>query len=110
LGKHQENSRETMRLSVQQQTTIRSIAADIVGSDAKVWLFGSRADDAQRGGDVDIYVEVERRLLNRVALAIRLAARLERGLSGLPVDVVIKDAASAGQPIHEIAKRTGVRL
>ncbi|AYH45339.1 nucleotidyltransferase domain-containing protein [Azoarcus sp. DN11] len=34
------------------------IASDIVasqyGKDARIWLFGSRADDGQRGGDVDL--------------------------------------------------------
>ena len=99
-----------MRLTDQQQKVIRTIAADVIGPGAQLWLFGSRADDAQKGGDVDLYVEVDHPLPDRVELAVRLAARVERGLSGLPVDVVLKDTLCAAQPVHDLAKRTGVRL
>ena len=99
-----------MRLSAEKQNVSRTIVVDIVGPDARLWLFGSRADDAQKGGDVDLYVEVDHPLPDRVELAVRLAARVERGLSGLPVDVLLKDTLCAAQPVHDLAKRTGVRL
>lgn len=99
-----------MRLSDEQLSAIRESTADVVGGEARLWLFGSRADDNRRGGDIDLYVEVDRALADRLGAAIRLAARLERRFDGLPVDVVIKDMSSAPQPIHDIAKRTGVRL
>ena len=54
-----------MRLTDQQQKVIRTIAADVIGPGAKLWLFGSRADDAQKGGDVDLYVEVNHLLPDR---------------------------------------------
>ena len=99
-----------MRLSEQQVIDIRELARELLGADARLWLFGSRADDRQKGGDVDLYVEVDRVLTNPVADAVRLAARLERRFGGLPVDVVLRDRAASPQPIHDIAKRTGVRL
>jgi len=99
-----------MRLTTEQQHTIRELTADLIGEDAHVWLFGSRADDRSKGGDIDLLVEVDRVLNDRVILASRLAARLERRFHGLPVDVVLKDRATTSQPIHEIAKRTGVPL
>lgn len=99
-----------MRLTEQQLHTIREVAAELLGADARLWLFGSRVDDRQKGGDIDLYVEVERVLENPVAAAVRLAARLERRFEGLPVDVVLHDLGTAPQPIHDIAKRTGVRL
>lgn len=99
-----------MRLTEQQLLAIRETAAELLGADARLWLFGSRADDLQKGGDVDLYVEVDRVLTNPVADAVRLAARLERRFEGLPVDVVLRDPQTAPQPIHDIARRTGVRL
>lgn len=99
-----------MRLTQDQLNTIRQTAADLIGADARIWLFGSRADDQLKGGDIDLLVEVDRTIDNRVLLATRLAARLEREFQGLPVDVVLRDQASPPSTIHDIAKRTGVPL
>lgn len=99
-----------MRLTTEQLKTIRETATELIGMDARIWLFGSRADDLQKGGDIDLLVEVDRIVADRVLMASRLAAKLERSFQGLPVDVVLRDPATMAQPIHEIAKRTGVRL
>lgn len=99
-----------MRLTTEQQHAIRELTTDLIGADAQIWLFGSRADDQRRGGDIDLLVEVDRTLSDRVLLAARLAARLERRFQGLPVDVVLKDQATTSQQIHDIAKRTGIPL
>lgn len=49
-----------MRLTAGQQKIIKSAVAHIVGADSRVWLFGSRADDTWRGGDIDLLVETPR--------------------------------------------------
>ena len=46
-----------MRLTEEQAAIIRRTVREILGDDARVWLFGSRMDDDKRGGDVDLYVE-----------------------------------------------------
>ena len=46
-----------MRLTTSQIETIRQAARQNFGAGASVWLFGSRVDDARRGGDVDLYIE-----------------------------------------------------
>lgn len=50
-----------MRLTAAQIETIRQVARQNFEADASVWLFGSRADDFKRSGDVDLYVESSRR-------------------------------------------------
>ncbi len=42
-----------MRLAQDQVHAIKSVAQRVLGGDARVILFGSRTDDAQRGGDID---------------------------------------------------------
>jgi len=46
-----------MRLSAAQIEAIKQETAHFFGAQAEVWLFGSRVDDTQRGGDVDLYVK-----------------------------------------------------
>jgi len=47
-----------MRITPQERQVIREEAAQAFGEDAKVFLFGSRTDDAKRGGDIDLFIEV----------------------------------------------------
>ena len=42
-----------MRLTTQQIAAIILTTRSIAGQHAKVWLYGSRLDDARRGGDID---------------------------------------------------------
>ncbi len=51
-----------MRLNNEQIAVIVEAVADLGGSDAEVFLFGSRVDDEARGGDVDLLIETEARL------------------------------------------------
>jgi len=44
-----------MRLSIDEQKTIHS-SVKVCDKDAKVYLFGSRADDKKQGGDIDILI------------------------------------------------------
>lgn len=92
-----------MRISADQARRASDLIAEQFGAEARVWLFGSRADDKQRGGDVDLYVEspaadMLRRLRCRAALT---------DLFDLKVDLVV---GCGDKPIHRIAKTTGVRL
>ena len=100
----------TMRLSPQHQSVIRQAAHELVGDEAHVLLFGSRTDDAQRGGDVDVLVQSPEVLPSRLELELRLGARLERALGGRKVDVLLVDPSTPLQPVHRIALSQGVPL
>ena len=45
-----------MRLTTDQIQAIRDAASSTFGDKAAVWLFGSRVDDAKKGGDIDVLV------------------------------------------------------
>lgn len=47
-----------MRLSPDEVRAIKIAAGEAFGPDAVVRLFGSRVDDGQRGGDIDLLIEV----------------------------------------------------
>jgi len=99
-----------VRLTPDQIALIRSIVADLAGSDAGVRLFGSRLDDAARGGDVDLLVEVPQPVDTPAPLAARIAGRISRAMQGRKVDVVLLAPNLMRLPIHEEALRTGVKL
>ena len=46
-----------MRLTEAQRQSIKSVVTRVIGEASRVWLFGSRVNDAKRGGDIDLYVE-----------------------------------------------------
>lgn len=90
-----------MRLSPREVAIVRQVlhAAD---PDGRAYLFGSRADDSKRGGDIDIYFESSKTIDLKTALAVeyRLAS-----LCRTKVDLTIKNPGQAEQPIHGIARK-----
>lgn len=91
-----------MRISEESaRKAVEAISAEY--GDAAVWLFGSRADDQQRGGDVDIFVETDAHdALSRIKCKAALT-----DIFDLKVDLIV---GTGDQPIHRIAKASGVRL
>lgn len=79
------------------------------GEDAEVWLFGSRADDTKRGGDIDLYIETdfERNIVRHRSDLLR---RLEHIYGDRKIDVAIRPRSRAPHPLHAIARQQGVRL
>ena len=57
-----------MRLTPSQIDVIKRTAIEFLGPDARITLFGSRVHDQQKGGDVDLYVEVPQpHLIQKIA-------------------------------------------
>jgi len=99
-----------VRLSPQTQTIIRDTAREIFGPQVTTLVFGSRVDDAARGGDIDLIVQLEQPVPQRERKALQLVARLQRRLGMQPIDVLVVDPQTEILPVHEEAFRTGVRL
>jgi predicted nucleotidyltransferase len=99
-----------MRLTPAQIDTIKSTAQAVLGVDVQVTLFGSRVHDDQKGGDVDLMVEVQQAIPEPALMAARLASRVSRSMHGRKVDVLLRAPNLLEQPIHSIAMQEGVRL
>lgn len=99
-----------MRLTRKQIARLKSLAAREAGPGARLLLFGSRLDDAARGGDVDLLLQLPQAVAEPAPLAARLSARASRVLGGRHVDVVLSAPNLRHLPIHETALRTGVEL
>lgn len=92
-----------MRISAEVAQQAVNLITTQFGDDARIWLFGSRADDHKRGGDVDIFVESA---FKDVMAKLRCKSALT-DLFDLKVDLIV---GLGDKPIHRIAKTTGVRL
>ena len=99
-----------MRITQRQHTAIVEATREIFGEESTVRLFGSRADDNRRGGDIDVHVKIHGvdhfyQEKSRI-LSARICAKLG---DVLPIDVVVQDDATADALIHREGMR-GVLL
>ena len=99
-----------MRLSPEQAQIIRQTAQRVLGNQARVSVFGSRADDGSKGGDIDLFFETTDALDNRAKTICRLSGALTLALGDRKIDIILKDANTPQAPIFDIAKRTGIEL
>ncbi|MBW8073009.1 MAG: nucleotidyltransferase domain-containing protein [Ferrovum sp.] len=96
-----------MRLNTNQIAFIRKTVASILGTSARIYVFGSRLQDDARGGDLDLLLESETKLsfLQRA----RIKSTLESHL-GIPVDVVSMQQGASRTAFQAIAHMQGVLL
>ena len=100
-----------MRLSAEQIKAIKQETEHFFGAQAEVWLFGSRVDDAQRGGDIDLYVLPGTSDADQLAMArFSFLARLKQRIGDQKIDLVLQRVGDEDLPIHVQAKQQGVRL
>lgn len=99
-----------MRLTEHQKINIKRLAKEEFGQAVIVMVFGSRAHDAGKGGDLDLLVVTDDPLMNPALQAARFGSRVERLMNGRKVDVLIKAPSLKELPIHAIAQSTGVPL
>jgi predicted nucleotidyltransferase len=93
-----------MRLSDSEIETVKN-AIMAFDRDAEVYLFGSRIDDAAKGGDIDILViSKSLTLADKLSIKARIFERIEEQ----KLDLVISDDLQ--DPFVRMAVETGVRL
>jgi predicted nucleotidyltransferase len=100
------------RLHPKQLQSIQEQAALCFGNTVRVWLFGSRADEQQAGGDIDLYIETEEQnptaLLDAKLLFLK---NLHKQFGEQKIDVVLQRALPEKEnAIALVAKQRGVRL
>ena len=93
-----------MRLTPQQRNAIVSAVATVDAA-AEVYLFGSRADDAARGGDIDLLV-VSALVDAKARRAIR--RRILDAIGEQKIDITA--VGDLGDPFARLARHGGVRL
>ena len=100
-----------MRLTEQQQATIKAVLLRHFGSNSQIWLFGSRADDTAKGGDIDLYIEPDIQSPDQIVAArLNALAELHLALGDQKIDLLVRRQKGPELPIHRHAQETGVSL
>ena len=99
-----------MRLNSETRRVIKESVLDVFGPNATVCVFGSRANDEARGGDIDLLVECSEPVKERLRKTLTLTAMLQSRLGDQRIDVIVADPQTKPQSVHEVARVTGVPL
>jgi predicted nucleotidyltransferase len=94
-----------MRLSMRERQVIREVGLRHFG--VEPCLFGSRLDDARRGGDVDLVIRTDLSPEEAVRRQLDFLADLWSRLGERKIDIVFDDGKSQA-PIVERARREAV--
>ena len=97
-----------MRLANENILIIKNCVQYIFGENARVYLFGSRVDDSKKGGDIDLYLEIDDKQ-SVFEKKIELLSALRKSLGDQKIDLIINDF-SKEKDIYKIAKSTGILL
>jgi uncharacterized protein len=93
-----------MRITASEHRSILDVVA-VFDPDATVYLFGSRADDGRKGGDIDLLI-----LSRRITFSDRrrLRLRLYDAIGEQKIDILL--APDTKDPMAGVAMSEGVRL
>jgi predicted nucleotidyltransferase len=97
-----------MRLSPEHIELIVEFARKEFGEDIKLYLFGSRADDTQKGGDIDLLLESDEKI--PMEKQMTFLASISRHVTERKVDLAVFTPDKAGKTFYENAKKQGIRL
>jgi uncharacterized protein len=94
-----------MRLTSQEQITIKSLVqqACTVGA---LYLYGSRTDDARKGGDIDLFLEPTQALTLKEQLQLQYQLM---SACNTQIDLLVKNPARAETPFFDLASQ-GMQL
>lgn len=95
-----------MRLTASEVTAIREEIGKL-DAGAEVYLYGSRADDSARGGDIDLLVVSETLGFREL---LRLRTRILDRIGWQQLDLLVRRRDHLNEAMAAIAQETGIKL
>ncbi len=99
-----------MRLNENEINVLTDLSKSFFGEKAKLILFGSRTDDTQKGGDIDVLL-IPNNEMNNAQLfrnKLKYLVAVKEKIGDQKIDVVIPELSS--KSIVDTALRTGTTL
>lgn len=97
-----------VRLAKNEIQIIKDLVKEIFGENSKVYIFGSRADFSKKGGDIDIFIETDKK--TSLQEELRFLAQLEIKGIERKVDLIVKNPHKKERSIFKEAKEKGVLI
>lgn len=99
-----------MRIDPEDLNIIINSFRKCFSSNDHLWLFGSRVDDSKRGGDIDLYVEIQDYEVQKAIEARGCFWNLlQDSLREQKIDIVIRDP-NQELLVYQIARQEGIKL
>jgi len=101
-----------MRLSKSEINIIKNVACEVWGDQTMIYLFGSRTDDSKKGGDIDLFVDLEAEQEPKKIMLQKaeFLGKLDFLLGEQKIDLLVKTHYNNYLPIIRIAQITGIAL
>jgi hypothetical protein len=99
-----------MRLSEFEIESIKSLAGHHFGTDVQVFLFGSRTNNLQRGGDIDLFIRNPNGAHLNTRTKINFITDLILQIGEQRIDVVLDNPDKQNSVFFKIIYQTGIQL
>jgi len=101
-----------MRLSKSEINRIKTAARDVWGDKAIVFLYGSRTDDLNKGGDIDLFIKLSNEPDPKEIMLQKseFLAKLDFLLGEQKIDVMVETRYNRQLPIIKSAQANGIKL
>jgi len=101
-----------MRLSKSEINIIKRVACEVWGAKTMIYLFGSRTDDSKKGGDIDLFVDLQteqdpKKIMLQKA---EFLGKLDILMGEQKIDLLIRTHFNYYLPIIKTAQLNGVPL
>ncbi|MEM1283304.1 MAG: nucleotidyltransferase domain-containing protein [Chlamydiota bacterium] len=98
-----------VRLNHHEVQTLINATHQCFGQSARIWLYGSRVDDKKKGGDIDLYIETEKKE-RIVESTLEMRTLIWEVFGDQKIDIIVREISKKMNPMHTIARDTGVDL
>jgi predicted nucleotidyltransferase len=99
-----------MRLSKFEIESIRNVAGHHFGADVQVFLFGSRTNNQERGGDIDLFIRNPNTGSLKIRSKIEFLTELIQLIGEQRIDVVLDNPDKKDSMFFRTINQTGIRL
>ncbi len=77
---------------------------------AKIWLFGSRTDPSKKGGDIDLFVDIDTELEEESSWRRLMIRKIHEKIGERRIDLVIRTLTSPPSALYDLILEEGVLL